>query len=51
MEIHIPPKYNQYGNRQFWFLEFEDSDTDEMINGVLHASLLFIPLLLLWIFV
>lgn len=51
MDIHIPPKYDQYGNHQWWFLELEDSDSDEIINGVLHGLVPLSPLLLLWILV
>jgi len=43
MRFHIPPKYNQYGNRQLWVIE-TDSGVDEVINGFLFAVLVFSPL-------
>jgi hypothetical protein len=34
-EIYIPPKYNQYGNRQVWFFETGNRSVDEVANGAL----------------
>jgi len=39
MKFHVPPKFNQYGRRQLWIVESEDSGLDEVINGALTAVL------------
>lgn len=48
MKIHIPPRYNQYGNRQLWVVETENS-FDEVINGFLFALLIFAPVYGFWL--
>jgi len=38
MKIHIPPRFDQYGNRQLWIVETE-SGADEIINGAIFGIL------------
>ena len=37
LTVYFPPEYNRYGNHQFWFVEFERSGFDEVLNGMLFA--------------
>jgi len=43
----MPPKYNQYGNRQLWVIETE-SGVDEIVNGILFSFIAFSPLWISW---
>ena len=40
LTIHVPPKYNQYGNRQVWFFETGHETVDNVANGALFAMFL-----------
>jgi len=40
LTIHVPPRYNQYGNRQVWFFETGHETVDNVANGALFAMFL-----------
>lgn len=44
MKFHIPPKYNRDGNHQMLLVETENESVNDVINGLLFALLVFVPL-------
>lgn len=50
-KIHVPPKYNQYGNRQLWVVETGRESVDDVVNGVLFGLLIFSPLWMRWLLI
>lgn len=45
--VHIPPKYDLQGRRQLWFIETGRETVNNLVNGMLTALVVFVPLLIL----